>query len=85
MLYGRAGCRRECSRDHDSEHGPYPTGAAASAYDRVSADVVGPPAGGPTPFDDAVRAALGGKGKERPEPGTVDPAQITAADPDWAG
>ncbi len=48
-------------------------------------DVVGPPEGGPTPFDDAVRAALGGEGKERPEPGTVDPAQLTAADPDWAG
>ena len=48
-------------------------------------DVVGPPAGGPTPFDEAVRAALGGRGKERPEPGTVDPAHLTAADPDWAG
>ena len=41
--------------------------------------------------DDAVRAALGGEGgrggggKDRPEPGTVDPARLTAADPDWAG
>ena len=36
--------------------------------------------------NDAVRAALGGgQGKDRPEPGTVDPAHLTAADPDWAG
>lgn len=47
-------------------------------------DVVGPPHGGKTAFDDAVRAALDGA-KERPEPGTVDPARLTAADPDWAG
>lgn len=47
-------------------------------------DVVGPPRGGKTAFDDAVRAALDGA-KDRPEPGTVDPARLTAADPDWAG
>lgn len=35
-------------------------------------------------FETAVAAALAG-GDERPEPGTVDPARITAADPDWAG
>ena len=38
-----------------------------------------------TSVDDAVRAALGGTAKDRPEPGTVDPARLTAADPDWAG
>lgn len=38
----------------------------------------------PLGFDDAVTAALEG-GPERPEPGTVDPARLTAADPDWAG
>ena len=48
-------------------------------------DVIGVPSGGKTAFDDAVRAALGGTDKDRPEPGTVDPARLTAADPDWAG
>ncbi len=39
-----------------------------------------------TGFDDAVRAALVGDDADpRPEPGTVDPARITAADPSWAG
>ncbi len=47
--------------------------------------VVGPPTDGKTGFDDAVRAALGGAAKDRPEPGTVDPARLTAADPDCAG
>ncbi|MFW5473677.1 NAD(P)H-binding protein [Knoellia sp. CPCC 206450] len=47
-------------------------------------DLVGPPQDGKTGFDDAVRAALDGA-KDRPEPGTVDPARLTAADPDWAG
>jgi uncharacterized protein YbjT (DUF2867 family) len=51
--------------------------------------LVGPPPGGALPFDDAVRAAVAGgdPGREgpRPEPGTVDPARITAADPAWAG
>ncbi len=46
--------------------------------------LVGPPPGGPLEYDSAVRAALAGAG-ERPEPGTVDPARLTAADPDWAG
>jgi uncharacterized protein YbjT (DUF2867 family) len=38
-----------------------------------------------TPFDAAVEAALHGNDAERPEPGTVDHAQLTAADPTWAG
>jgi uncharacterized protein YbjT (DUF2867 family) len=49
-------------------------------------DAVGPPPGGALAFDDAVAAALAGDGEHpRPEPGTVDPARITAADPAWAG
>jgi hypothetical protein len=48
-------------------------------------DVIGEPPGGKTEFDGAVRAALAGMAKDRPEPGTVDPARLTAADPDWAG
>ena len=39
-------------------------------------------------YDDAVRAALAGRGQGKgqlPEPGTTDPARLTAADPDWAG
>lgn len=47
-------------------------------------DLVGLPTGGLTGFDDAVRAALAGNG-ERPEPGTVEPERLTAADPAWAG
>jgi hypothetical protein len=48
--------------------------------------LVGPPPGGALPFDDAVRASVTGDGAgPRPEPGTVDPARITAADPAWAG
>ncbi len=35
-------------------------------------------------FDAAVAAALEGSA-ERGEPGTVDPAHLTSADPDWAG
>ena len=48
--------------------------------------LVGPPPGGTMSYDDAVRAAVGGdKADPRPEPGQVDPARITAADPSWAG
>lgn len=51
-------------------------------------DLVGEPPGGALGFDDAVRAALVGQGQDPrslPEPGEVDPARLTAADPDWAG
>ena len=47
--------------------------------------LTGPPPGGITSFRAAVMAALSGSPESRPEPGSVDPAQITAADPDWAG
>ena len=50
--------------------------------------LTGPPPHRRTSFDDAVRQALAprsGADEERPEPGEVPPAQITAADPDWAG
>ena len=48
--------------------------------------LVGPPPGGALGYDDAVAAAVAGDGADpRPEPGTVDPARITAADPSWAG
>lgn len=50
-------------------------------------DLVGPPPGGPLTFDQAVAASLdvGDGHGERPEPGTVDPERLTAADPSWAG
>ena len=49
-------------------------------------ELVGPPPGGTLSYDDAVRAAVAGdKAVPRPEPGSVDPARITAADPSWAG
>ena len=48
-------------------------------------DLVGPPQGGAMGFDDAVRASRDADHGPRPEPGTVDPARITAADPKWAG
>jgi uncharacterized protein YbjT (DUF2867 family) len=49
-------------------------------------DLVGPPRGGPLPFDRAVADAVAGDDAEpRPEPGTVDPARVTSADPEWAG
>jgi uncharacterized protein YbjT (DUF2867 family) len=47
---------------------------------------VGPPPGGPLTFAAAVEAALAGDSTDPlPEPGTVDPARISAADPSWAG
>jgi uncharacterized protein YbjT (DUF2867 family) len=49
-------------------------------------DLVGPPPGGPLSYDRAVADAIAGDGADpRPQPGTVDPARITAADPSWAG
>jgi len=49
-------------------------------------DLVGPPPGGPLTYDRAVADAIAGDGADpRPQPGTVDPARITAADPSWAG
>ena len=48
--------------------------------------LVGAPPGGALGYDAAVAAAVAGDGADpRPEPGTVDPARITAADPSWAG
>lgn len=42
---------------------------------------------GMLPLDEAIAAALAGPAREdeRPEPGTVDPAWLTSADPPWAG
>ncbi len=49
-------------------------------------DLVGAPPGGALGFDRAVTDAIAGDDADpRPEPGTVDPAHVTAADPDWAG
>lgn len=73
---------------------PVPTGVAkplvgSLAHDVVCDetdidDLVGPPEVGVMDFDTALRAALDDD-QLRPEPGTVDPARLTAADPDWAG
>ena len=49
-------------------------------------DLVGPPPDGLLSFDRAVADAIAGDAADpRPEPGTVDPARITSADPSWAG
>jgi len=49
-------------------------------------DLVGPPPAGPLSFDRAVADAIAGDHVHpRPEPGTVDPAHVTSADPAWAG
>jgi uncharacterized protein YbjT (DUF2867 family) len=49
-------------------------------------DLVGPPPQGPLTFDRAVADAIAGDDVQpRPEPGTVDPAHVTSADPAWAG
>ncbi len=75
---------------------PVPTGVAkplvGSLVHEVVAsetdlqDLVGMPAAGALPFDAAVAASVAGDGADpRPEPGTVDPARITSADPAWAG
>jgi uncharacterized protein YbjT (DUF2867 family) len=47
--------------------------------------MVGAPEGGAMGFDDAVLASMDPEHGPRPEPGTVDPARITSADPKWAG
>jgi uncharacterized protein YbjT (DUF2867 family) len=50
------------------------------------ASIVGAPPGGPLPFERAVAVALQeDPNGERPEPGTVPPERLTAADPQWAG
>ncbi|MBM6403073.1 NAD(P)H-binding protein [Phycicoccus sp. CSK15P-2] len=49
-------------------------------------DLVGAPPGGALGYDRAVTDAIAGDHVDpRPEPGTVDPARVTAADPAWAG
>lgn len=48
--------------------------------------LIPPPEGGNLRYAASVRAALVDEGHgQLPEPGTVDPARLTAADPDWAG
>lgn len=76
---------------------PVPTGVAKPLVGSLVHDVVCtehdlrellPPPTGVLGFDDAVRAALSQgvvESGQRPEPGEVDPAWLTAADPDWAG
>lgn len=75
---------------------PVPTGIAKPLVGSLLHEVVrtehdidalvGPPPGGALPFDVAVADAIAGDDADpRPEPGTVDPARITAADPSWAG
>jgi uncharacterized protein YbjT (DUF2867 family) len=49
-------------------------------------DLVGAPAGGLLGYDRGVTDAIAGDDADpRPEPGTVDPARVNAADPSWAG
>ncbi|MBU9945301.1 MAG: NAD(P)H-binding protein [Dermatophilaceae bacterium] len=75
---------------------PVPTGVAKPLVgsllhevvctERDIDDLVGSPPQGYLDYDRAVADALAGDGVDpRPEPGTADPARITAADPDWAG
>ena len=75
---------------------PVPTGLAKPLVESLLHEVVcseddvdsliGPPPGGALGFDRAVTDAIAGDDADpRPEPGTVDPARVTAADPDWAG
>lgn len=79
---------------------PVPTGVAQPlvgslvheviCQDHDITDLVADPDGGLLGFDDAVQAVLNQPADstaegQRPEPGTVDPAWLTAADPDWAG
>lgn len=68
-------CREADLFDLLDRQGPDSTGP-----DRTHRDTIG--------FDDAVRAALeGGReaGLARPEPDVRNPAELTSADPDWAG
>jgi uncharacterized protein YbjT (DUF2867 family) len=70
---------------------PVPSGVAKPLIESLQHDVVcqeneldehvGIPPDGLTHFEDAVRRALAGDG--RSEPGEVDPAQLTTADPEW--
>ena len=75
---------------------PVPTGIAKPLVGSLLHEVVrtetdlegyvGDPPNGALSFDVAVRDAIAGdQADPRPEPGTVDPARITAADPAWAG
>lgn len=75
---------------------PVPTGLAKPLVESLLHEVVcreddidrlvGAPPGGPLGFDRAVTDAIVGDDADpRPEPGTVDPARVTAADPAWAG
>ncbi|MFQ6171426.1 NAD(P)H-binding protein [Oryzobacter sp. R7] len=75
---------------------PVPTGVAKPLVGSLLHEVVrtehdlegyvGEPEGGALSFDRAVADAIAGDGADpRPEPGTVDPARVTAADPAWAG
>ncbi len=75
---------------------PVPTGIAKPLVGSLLHEVVrtendlegyvGDPPDGALPFEVAVRDAIAGDAADpRPEPGTVDPARITAADPAWAG
>ena len=75
---------------------PVPTGVAKPLVGSLLHEVVcgehdldalvGAPPGGCLPFDRAVADAVAGDAADpRPEPGTVDPARVTSADPEWAG
>ena len=74
---------------------PVPTGIAKPLVGSLVHEVVcheqdldaavGAPPGGAATYAEALRAILNQPRGERPEPGTVDPAHLTAADPTWAG
>jgi hypothetical protein len=75
---------------------PVPTGVAKPLVGSLLHEVVchehdldamvGTPPGGPLSYDRAVADAIAGDAvSPRPEPGTVDPAHVTSADPAWAG
>lgn len=75
---------------------PVPTGVAKPLVGSLVHDVVcaerdvwdATGVAAPLSLDDAIEAALGGPSRDAaalPEPGEVDPAWLTGADPDWAG
>lgn len=75
---------------------PVPTGVAKPLVGSLVHDVVcserdvwdATGVSAPLPLDDAISAALGGPSNGSvalPEPGEVDPAWLTSADPEWAG